>query len=508
MVEGLRRSGYAFVVASDRRYYILASLGALGLRLILLPASSRWGYTPDHDQFVRWAIQATDQGVLTVYDRPPPRRDMRAWSPEKNDWVIQQREGDEQCNYPPLAVYVLYAAGRAFRWVSPDRLINTTTAHALFSTPSILADFFLAWGCARLVARFKPGRAAWWAYTLVLLAPPFWWDSVIWGQMDSVLLAPAVWMVWAMVRRRWIAAGLLFGVAAALKPQAVLFLPLWALALATARPRWYPGLSLLVAGAMLAMLALPFAYHSGAAWWYASYVGNLFLAVPYTTLTAFNIWYVDLLICGSVIATDCRLGIPKAMWGEVFLLTALAAGFVWTLRRWRDDSRGYLLWAVLSLLAFVMLPIRVHERYILVVLPFLIVAALLYRRLLVAMVLLIVVATAQVTWPLWIHMPAGKWNDYLLPAAEEHYQRELAARSPEERQALPPFDEWVRPLGEMYIQKRAQSIELEVLATVLGLVAMVWIPVAVAGLKPEPGPPQPDAGLPEPASLSQAEGNR
>lgn len=468
------------------RYWVALSLAGLALRIALLPASPRWGYYLDHDLFARWAIQATDGGLVTVYDVPPPQHDIRTWDGETQRWTVSQRPEYDWCNYPPLSVYLLYLSGLAFKALSPDRLINTTLSHAIFSSWTIVADFLLAWGCAAVVAHFRPGRARFWTFAAVLLAPPLWWDSVVWGQVDSWVLAPAVWMLWAILRQRWILAGLLYGVAAGLKPQAVLFVPLWGLVLLTSRQPWKVLLSGLIAAAVLGLCALPFMAHSGLAWWRLSYLGNFLRTTPYTTLSAFNIWYVDVLLCGTKDSTLTWLGLSKDLWGRVFLLAALAGGLAWMLIRWRREPRALLIWAALSLLAFMMLPTRVHERYLVLVLPFVVMLAALYMRFVPGLLLLALVMMAQVTWPHWIHQRPGGWADYWEPAAKVDYRRTWVDVPPNVRAQAPTFDEFTQEARQQFAATRARTAPIEWLMTVLALLGTAATVAVAASIRPEP----------------------
>jgi hypothetical protein len=303
--------------------------------------------------------------------------------------------------------------------------------------------------------------------------------------VDSVLLAPAVWMIWALIQRRWLLAGVLYGLMVALKPQAVLFIPVWALAVVTARPFWKPLAALPVTLAVALVIALPFTLHSGWSWWQESYVHNVWEAYPKTTLKAFNVWYLDLLLCGDEDATRTWLGLTKDLWGKAVLLIGLGAGFVWLRRRWRSDARGLILCTALSLSAFVMLPTRVHERYLLLALPFLIVAAVLWRRFWPGLLMLLAVATAQVTWPSWMAFDAGRLLAFER-GAPAWYEQTVANLTPEQRARFPSLEEQIEAGRQQILQARAKTVGYEWFLTLLALAATVATAAAAVSLKPRP----------------------
>ena len=460
-------------------WWCCVSLSALIFRMAILPFASRYGYQYDHDGFVRWGIQATDVGLLTLYDRPPPRWDMQVMK-EGQRRITQQKE-EHLCNYPPLAIYLLYCSGVVFKAVGSDRLINTCTSRAVFESWSILADVVLALGCAAIVARLKPGGAARWTYLLVLAAPPFWLDSVIWGQMDSVALAPAMWMLWAVIAGRWWLAGLFFGLMAGFKTQALLLVPLWIWILLVCRPWWKPVLSLGMAMAVLQAVALPFTLHSGWAWWRSAYLENLTVACPQTTLMAFNLWYVNLLStdCGDVMVR--WWGLTKDTWGRVFLAIGLAGGYVWLLRRWRRDHRGLVLFAALSLLFLVMLPTRVHERYLILMLPFLALATAIWPRFWPGLGLLLLVATAQMTWPMWLSAVPSQW-----PMIERQITQSFERRIPpaERSKHLPWLTADLASAKRHYQSRRSRTVGLEWTLTGYALAGALWTAAVAAAVKP------------------------
>ena len=75
------------------------------------------------------------------------------------------------------------------------------------------------------------------AFGATWFAPPLLLDGPFWGQTESWVLAPAVWMLIAMVRRAWLVAGICWGLALALKPSGLLFGPVWLYAFLFRAPR-------------------------------------------------------------------------------------------------------------------------------------------------------------------------------------------------------------------------------------------------------------------------------
>ena len=466
-----------------RDFWLAASLVGIVLRLILLPLSPRCGFINDHDDLARWSIQAVDKGVLTLYDGPPPRWNLVVWRPEGP--TVLQRNFDSICAYPPATAYVLWACGVAFKAISPDRLINTPTSRTIFALPAIAADLLLAAGCTAIVSTYRPSRAARWAYLGVLLLPPFLWNTSVWGQIDSLPLAAATWMIVALIRHRWIAAGALLALTAMLKPQAVLFLPVWLLVVVLSRPIWKPLLALCIAALVAFLIALPFTLHSGLRWWQISYVTNILSGYPNTTLMAFNLWYPDVLTSGSDDALALWHGLSKDVWGKLLLGATLLGGFIWMLRRWCKDDRAILPWTVWTTLAAVMLPTRVHERYLLLVLPFLVAAAALHRRFVPGLILLLVVATAQVTWPVWLRAEPTAIASLGVNAKTE-YQTWRDSMPPQQRDAALPLKDFVETLRADLQDRRAATVRYEWLFVGLALVAYVLTAGVILSLRPVP----------------------
>ncbi len=396
----------------------------------------------DHHEYVSWGRLMDQAGFTALYDQEPPLGQM--WSPVRQNRFQPQSEKRHHCNYPPGIAYVLYPKIRLLALVDPTEASNTPAARLIFAGLPLICDILLAFGCLALVRPYghKPAIVA---FAAAILAPPFVIDSCHWGQTDSMILAPAVWMIWAMQRQRWMTAGILWGAALALKTQGILLAPLWLLAfiLEPRRTRVVAGGG--VAAFVLLAVALPFTLHSGLQWFIRGFWTNLTEFYQQTTLLAFNIWYADLLVCETNDATLTWLGVSKDTWGKVFLLVGLAVttALLWS-RRQRHPTLMIRFAAVLLLLA-VMLPTRVHERYIVLPLPFLICVAAVCPRTWWGVAPLLLAATCQITAPDWLTMRATQWYYHehrILADIEKQYaalreEMERGNLTPEQFAALP-----------------------------------------------------------------------
>ena len=456
-----------------RRYALiaLALVTGLGARAWLVELSPRYGYLGDHDDYVRWGIQAADSGLTALYTGPPPRA-RNVVHRDDGTTALRTRTVDRVLNYPPVSACLLWWQGEIYKAVADERLVNTRASRRLYAVLPVLCDIILAFGCLAIVRHLAP-RWASLAFAAAFLAPPLAIDSALWGQTDSWLLAPTIWMIWAMMRGRWVLAGVLWGVALGVKPQAVLFTPVWCLALLLTNRRGRVLLGAVMAVAVLNVAAAPFWLTSGANWLRESFVGNIVHGYPHTTLKAFNLWYIDLLCTEELSASASLLGFAKDEWGRLLTAVGLVAAFGIIYRRWRSAPMAICLFSGLVLLVCVMLPTRVHERYIVLCLPFLVCAACRNRRLWLGLVVLLTVASFQVTWYVWSTRLAGG-------ASESQLRAYYAAQADKLKLPEPSRQRHIDRQTQRELADRAKDRPLEWGLTTAGLVSFLLIFLAAA----------------------------
>ncbi|HVA81239.1 MAG TPA: hypothetical protein VNF29_09975, partial [Candidatus Binataceae bacterium] len=158
--------GYAFWLATsslkgDREAGLDSVLvGLVGLAVIktaMLPFFP--GFGPDVGSYQAWAQQISSLGPAHTYQQ---------------GYFL---------DYPPGYLYALWVAGiiARFTHATGDAL------RVIVESPAIVADFFLAFTIFAYVRRTARPSIAYGAMLMVALNPALLFDTVVWGQSDSVL---------------------------------------------------------------------------------------------------------------------------------------------------------------------------------------------------------------------------------------------------------------------------------------------------------------------------------
>jgi Gpi18-like mannosyltransferase len=185
---------------------IVLALG-LAFRLIIAYVIPGSGFKVDLDSFHGWAADLATNGLGGFYQRPFFH------------------------DYTPGYLYVLYVVGVVGKALGD--------IGDLIKIPPILADVALGWLVWSMAGELGAGRrAALLGAALVVLNPVSWFDSVVWGQVDSfgvVFLLLGLRALWHDEPER---AAILTVVAALVKPQLAILAPI--VAVVTIRRALWP----------------------------------------------------------------------------------------------------------------------------------------------------------------------------------------------------------------------------------------------------------------------------
>ncbi len=486
----------AYVLA----FVVSGLLAGLVARLVLPVPALKWAFPFDHFDNIGMGLTAGVYGLTKVYSVPK----------DKNPEVVgtayyfrggklvprerYRRRAPRVTNYPPLGITLLHIQTELLRKIDPSIEANTYTSRLVMSLGAIIADLVLALG-VYLVVRVFAGRIPALVASLVCWCfPPLILNTAFWGQIDSWFLAPGVLMVWFLMRRRWIAAGICLSLALLLKPQGLLLMPIALFAVFMVREGegrltakvLFERIGKGLAATLIAtfVISIPWTLADGTTWFERSYVDNFKLTgTDELTAWAFNIWYIDLLVNDNeptVKVVDSQVqvfGLTKQRWGQILALSAMIAlGGTYL---WRYRTRGPLgvvLFGSLWLWSTFILLTAAHERFIIYCTPLLIAGAVKLRGLWVAVLLLGIIGTAELTHYSWLEVPAGR----LARKTKINLDR-YDATPPHQRPSREDFEKGLEIMRQNIEEGRKTYRPWEYLFTVGSIAAYAWA-LAVAFL--------------------------
>ena len=323
---------------------------AVALRLIiayaLLPADA--GFAADINAFRSWAADLGANGPWGVYAR---------------GYFL---------DYLPGYLWILWPLGAL-----SGALTATFDPGSLVKLPAIFADGLLILATVRLAGDLGASlRAQRVAAALLAFTPIIWLNSAVWGQVDSVGTTILLLAASELIRGRTLRAAALAAVAAAIKPQFGILIPLVAL-LALRRARrsgdlWGFPLAGLVGTAVVSLIAFPFGLTVVDV---LGKVGEAAGNYPYLSVNAWNPWALVSAggagiwlngTWGSDLTPLFNGGPPAVLCGAALLVAAIVVA-LWAAR---GDERARTITALTVVaIAFFVLPTRVHERYLFPAIP-------------------------------------------------------------------------------------------------------------------------------------------
>ena len=173
------------------------------------------------------------------------------------------------------------------------------------------------------------------------------------------------------------------------------------------------------------LIPLPFTIHSGFAWFQNCYVETFTEILPYSTLKAFNIWMIDLIICRNNDVNSLIFGITKKTLGLILLISGIIISFGICYRRYKNNSLSLPALTALTFAVTFLFPTKVHERYIIYFLPFLMISAFIENNYWITLAGYSIIAVFEVTHHIWLYeafnlQNAGLFNLMFL-FFTEHY---------------------------------------------------------------------------------------
>ena len=317
---------------------------ALLLRLVL--GASVTGYETDINTFKAWAGMVDQMGMNQIY------------------------YSDVFLDYPPGYLYVLWALEKLRQLLGLDAMGSGFTL--LIKLPSIFADIL----CGYLLYRFaqKSGTNPLLAAGLYLFCPAVLINSTIWGQADSLCVLLLVGAMLLLGRKQgWAVAGAraLYGLGMLMKPQMLLFAPVFLFYVLKRRDWKGLAAGLVSAFGVVILLAMPYTQNFDFSWLIQQYADTMGY-YNYFTINAYNLygllglnWYSMETLPGWV---------PTLL---TVISAALAVGLSGLLY-WKSRRKGALFTVPCVIMATIYLfAPKMHERYLFPLLFFLLLCGVL-----------------------------------------------------------------------------------------------------------------------------------
>lgn len=282
-------------------------------------------------------------------------------------------------NYPPLVLYILSVYSGIVKLVtgSNSREVLDFSIHALkifFITFDVLIIIFTAY-----VVRQRQNNVAW--VGLLLFNIGFWYNTLVFGQTDSMFVGLALLALWFAYTRKFSWSSLFMTLALVSKFQTILWLPVWGLILILGWRKQNPKETFNQILNMLAVFLIAFGvahlpFIIGGTFGQAvngAYFASTQARPDELAVNAFNFWHIIMPLNQTKISprTVTTLGPSYDVIGTVLvILGALITGFIYLIRSVRvgkliklSFSKLILLQGILSLVFF-FFSTRMHERYV------------------------------------------------------------------------------------------------------------------------------------------------
>ena len=351
------------VSAMDKKQiliFIVILMAAFLLRLYFVPVA---GYEHDVQFFKIWGQTAAQSGVHNIYNK--------TW-----------------CDYPPAYIYVLKAIGSFYSLFYKDFKEHTYLFALLIKLPAIICDLFISCLIFFLLKKDFPFRSRILLMSAFAFNPVIIFDSVYWGQIESVPTLIGLLSIVMLIRNRVYISWALIALAILIKSQMMILLPI--ILLITWKKYGFKK----VMGGFAAFcvsfffILSPFLYfHQMGA------VMNVFTSsvgrYANVSMNAFNLWWLISKGHGSHFWDGQLIGGLFTLRTIGFiLLIAFIAMLLKHLFDGEMNEGSALLSCAFALFAFFMLPTEMHERYILPVYAFLLLATAYDGRLRISYIIL------------------------------------------------------------------------------------------------------------------------
>jgi dolichyl-phosphate-mannose--protein O-mannosyl transferase/Gpi18-like mannosyltransferase len=294
--ENKLSSGFMEKIREPETKSVLILLGIALIVRLLISLMFNTGHPTDINNFRAWCMEVSKRGIHDFFQPPPTG----VW-----------------CDYPPGYIYILYALGSIYKLFDPSfQSWNTSIFTTLIKLPGIISDVINIYLIYYLTRRYVPFQVAIGTATIYAFHPAIFYESAIWGQMDSVIMLFLLLSVIYLIDHKYSLSIIATALGCMIKPQGILLIPFLAFVMLYNKAFKQILIGILASLAFIILMTLPVtdSFSGVFTWLWEHYIAQANL-YPYSSIQTFNLWSLT-----GVWKNDSReiLGITHKIWGIIF----------------------------------------------------------------------------------------------------------------------------------------------------------------------------------------------
>ena len=307
-------------------------------------------------------------------------------------------------NYPPLSLFMFYIIYPLqsiiynLTWwlnitfpIFPSKIVLFIESRmflaGLMKLPAIFADLGLAAMSYKIAQKMNPTdkKPPLIIAALILFNPAFFYNSALWGQIDVIPLLFIVFSFYFLFfSKRHLLSNVIFTLAILIKPTVLVFLPFYILFFIKKNNVKNIIYAFIIANIIFWISFLPFIKLHDIFTPYSIFIDKILTkqSLPFVTNGAFNFWILITYFEGIKDIAPFVFGISYRIWGYILVAVfwLLVTGYLLKNKKITPENI-FLALALFGLGAFLFLT-KMHDRYLMLPLPFLLLASVKYRKLL------------------------------------------------------------------------------------------------------------------------------
>lgn len=355
------------------KFAFILTLGLL-IRLSLMFLDFAW----DVNSFITWGKDLNIRGFAGFYEM-----------------ISSEVYASKYPNYPPFSLFLFYLIYPIQKIIFslvwylnttfsafPSNIVlfveNRSFIAGLFKLAAILADLLLALLMMRFIKNYKLL-----IFALIFLNPVIFYISSYWGQIDAIPLLLILYSIYLLIfSKKYIVSSLLFTSAVLFKPTVLLFLPIYLIYFIKKYKIVKFIRSVFISNILFWFSFFPF-FNKGNLFVfpYTTYLNRILLGqdLTLTTNSAYNFWAV---VTGFNNVQESTKFIFNFSYQQIgFLFTFGFMLFItFTFLNKKSDLKNFLYAITLSVYSSFLFLTKMHERYLLLLLPFICLLSIIEKK--------------------------------------------------------------------------------------------------------------------------------